>query len=99
MSDTIKIRTNHAWRPFVYRGDVPAKVLQSQFDHLSEDDSLDGFFCYRGYWYHLSDFMRNTAENSPLKDWHGVAGDSYFSGVLIRVSGDGERYQVATYLS
>lgn len=99
MSNAIKIRTNHAWRNFCYRNEVPAKVLASQFDHLSEDDSLDGFLCYRGHWYHLSDFMRNTDNNSPVKDWHGVAGDSFFSGVLIRVSRDGERYQIATYLA
>lgn len=34
-----------------------------------------------------------------MSAWHGYHGDSYFSGVLIRLSDDGERYQVATYFS
>ena len=31
--------------------------------------------------------------------WHGTNGDSYFSGVLIRISDDGEEYKIATYTS
>jgi hypothetical protein len=93
----VTIRTNHQWRDLVYRSDVPAKVLKDQFDHLSEDDGgLDGFFCYRRHWYHVSDFMR---ADGVAKGWHGYAADSYFSGVLIKLSRDGERVMLATYLS
>jgi hypothetical protein len=93
----IKIKSNHQWRDLVYRADVPAKVLADRFSHLSEDDA-DGFFQYRGWWYHVSDFIR--CEGVPeLNAWHGYAGDSYFSGVVMSLSRDGERYMVGTYFS
>lgn len=95
--DTIK--TNFHWRDFKYRDEVPAKVLAEQFNHLEEEDAIDGFFKYRGWWYHVSDFLR--LENAMLiqKGWQGYHADSYFSGRLLRVSNDGERYQVATYIT
>ena len=96
MSD-LTIKTNRRWRDFVYRHDVPAKVLADQFDYQDAEDVVDGFFCYRGYWYHLDQFMRSSG--GPLAEWDGVLNDSYFSGVAIKVSRDGERYQVATFYS
>ena len=101
----VQIRTNYHERQFVYRYDVPAKILSSQFDYLDED-TFDGFFKYRNHWYHLTDFMGLPAgiseiwdTDSPLRDWDGYASDSFFSGVLIKVSEDCETYQVATYIS
>ncbi len=97
----LKLRTNRQWRQFVYRSEVPQAILKSQFDWQDENDGndyQDGFFCYRGHWYHTADFMR-TDGNGDLAGWDGYAGDSYFSGVLIKLSSDGERYQIATYIS
>lgn len=34
---------------------------------------------------------------SDFKGWDGYASDSYFSGVLIKLSRDGEEYMVGTY--
>ena len=102
MSD-LTIRTNNHWREFVYRDDVPSSVLASQFDwtdeaHEKDGSYSDGFFKYLGCWYHLADFMRFTNDaGGPMASWHGQAGDSYFSGTLIRISDDGEQYQVARY--
>jgi hypothetical protein len=91
----LTIKTNHQFRDFTYRYDVPASVLADQFDHLSEDDVSDSFVQYRGHWYHTSDFIR-THDSFPGK-WDGYTSDSFFSGVLIRLSRDGERCQLATY--
>jgi hypothetical protein len=91
----MKIRTNNQWRNFCYREDVPAKVLESQFDYQDPDDTVDGFFQYRGYWYHVDQFMRCEA----MPDWDGAHGDSFFSGILIKFSPDGEQFKVATYIS
>jgi len=93
----VTIKTDHKWRDLVYRHDVPAKVLASQFDYQNPDDAIDGFFCYRGYWYHIDGFMRS--DNPEFKGWHGYASDSYFSGVLIQLSNDGEQIKVGTYFS
>jgi hypothetical protein len=88
------IRTDHKWREFVTRDKVPAKVLASQFDYL-DADTYDGFFRYLGHWYHTSEFMRLDA----TPGWDGVAGDSYFSATLIKLSRDGERFKVARMYS
>jgi len=83
--------TNNHWRQFRYRDEVPAKVLADQFDYQDED-TTDGYFEYKGYWYHLDMFMRCSG------DWEGSHGDSAFSGVMIRLSQDCEEYQVATWI-
>jgi hypothetical protein len=83
-------KTNRHWRQFLTRDEVPAKVLADQFDYL-DGDTFDGFFRYLGHWYHTSEFMR--LDSTP--GWDGAAGDSYFSATLIKLSRDGERYQVA----
>jgi hypothetical protein len=92
MSELV-IYTDNKWKNFKYGYEVPKKVLKSQFDYLKDGEELDGFFKYRNYWYHLSDFMTTT-----IPKWDGAAGDSYFSGVLIKVSKDGEKYKAAHYI-
>ena len=89
----MNVTTNHQWRDFLYRHEVPENVLRSEFDWLDEDDH-SGFFRYRGVWYHLSMFLRTTIDG-----WHGVHTDSAFSGVLIEVSNDGEQYRIGTAIS
>lgn len=94
-----KVRTNRQWRAFKYRHEVPAKILASQFDwtneaHEKDGDYSDGFIEYRGCWYHLADFVRGG-----IPGWDGAHGDSFFSGVVIRLSKDGEAYQIGTYFS
>ena len=87
-----RIITNHHWRQFKYRYEVPPSVLEDQFD-LCDDD--DGFIHYRGRWYHLSEFM----VTDQFSEWDGFHSDSFFSGILIKLSDDGEEYQVALALS
>ena len=94
----VTIRTDHKWKPLKYRREVPESILLDQFEHLPEDEGGDGFLQYRGRYYHTSDFMR-MHHNEEMKDWHGYASDSYFSGVVIRLSDDGEGYQIGRYCS
>tara|TARA_R110000824_G_scaffold46611_1_gene133640 strand:- start:137 stop:502 length:366 start_codon:yes stop_codon:yes gene_type:complete len=110
MSDyATKIVTNGHERHFLYRDEVPASILESQFDWLDED-TFDGFIFYRKTWYHLGDFMRfqgtawiaspqagskSTEVNSD--QWDGYHGDSFFSGVLVKISDDCETYKIGTY--
>lgn len=89
----MNITTDHKWRPFLYRNQIPIKVLVEWFDHLEPDD-MDGYFRYRRRWYHISDFM-----NSKIEGWDGIHHDSFYSGVVIKISKDGEEYQVGTAIS
>lgn len=94
----MKVYTNYHHRQFKYRNEVPAKTLAENFDWLNED-TIDGFFCYRGNWYHVSEFMRFDQHAPFDQKWDGYLGDSFFSGILISLDPDGETYQVATYIS
>jgi len=99
-----EIITNHHWNQFYYRDSVPQKVLLD-YDHLDYDESMDGWIWYRKTWYHISDFMSCHNEiyspNNPFKKfgYDGYLSDSFFSGILIKVSDDNEEYQIATYIS
>lgn len=47
------------------------------------------FFRFKGNVYDLNEFMRLEHSNPDLfKGWDGYAGDSYFSGVLVRYPRD-----------
>ena len=97
---SLEIITDNKWKPFRYGNEVPKKVLDDDFDWMDEDQIGDGFFKYKGQWYHLDEFMRISKNApAPMKKWHGYLSDSFFSGVLIKVSSDGEEYIVGTYLS
>lgn len=89
----VHVRTDKKWKPFVYGQDVPKKVLKD-FDHLDDESSHDGFFRYLGRWYHTSDFMVAPSD----LPWDGYHSDSFFSGVVMKISKDGESYQVGTFI-
>lgn len=95
----MKVITNNHWRDFIYGYELPESV-KADFDHLDADSTLDGWIHYRRHWYHTSDFLRcNDSPDPTIATWHGYAADSFFSGVLIRLSEDGEQYQIATYIN
>lgn len=101
----ILIRTDDKWKDFTYGYDVPEKVRRSEFDWLDDAESSDHFFKYHGTWHHLSQFERTAGggaagAGSPTFEaagWQGVMSTSYSTGILIKVSADGEQYKVATY--
>ena len=90
------IITDHKWKPFRYRYEVPERVLKDDLDWCEpEEEYFDGFFKYRGQWYHLAEFLRG----SRPEGYHGFHADSFFSGVAIKLSEDCGEYQVATYIA
>ena len=88
----LNIRTDGKWHDFKYRDEVPAKVLRNEFDYQGADVS-DGYFKYKDAWHHLDQFMRT---DEP-KGWDGILNYSFSSGLLIKVSRDGEQYKIAYY--
>lgn len=57
------------------------------------------FFVYRGMRYYLQEFMKVESFSAPwLQEFHGYNNDSFFSGVLIIYSDDGESVKAFTYI-
>ncbi len=97
----IKLRTDHKWRPFRYRYEVPKRVLQNQLDWTTKDheasgDYSDGFVKRYRDWHHVSEFTQ-IGGIPELSKWHGILHYSFSSGLVIRLSPDGEEYQIAYY--
>lgn len=91
----LQIITDHKWKPFRQRHEVPEKILRDEFD-WQDKDVTDGYFKYRGRWYHAEEFMVNDSY-FPGR-WHGYHSDSAFSGILLLFSDDYTEYKVGTYL-
>lgn len=89
----IKYVTDHKWKSFTYRGDLPDDV-RDEYPYSYGDF----FFNYRGAWYALGEFSRPVHpelydEHCPITP-HGVTGGSAFHSVLIELSEDAESYRV-----
>ena len=94
---SMEIKTNHNWRPVLLGYELSEKE-RSEFDWIDPDE-IDGysFVKYKGYVYSLDQFMR--VDHYIPGNWDGIRHDSFFSGVLIKLSECGEAYQIATYCS
>ena len=94
----LKITTNYHWREPVTFFDMPKKE-QEWFDYVTGEDRYGPhFFCYRDAWYDLSQFMRTNGDMfGNLAGWHRYQSDSFFSGVVVRCSKDGETIQIGRY--
>ena len=103
MSD-LKIITNNVPRDLMDAWDL-TEAERAEFDYLNwpaidRGEDSGTFFRYRGDLYDLGEFMRTGGSaGDPLADWDGYAGDSFFSGVLVRFVEDCERVVVGLYLS
>jgi len=86
--------TDHKWKQLKYRYEVPKGILDDELDWTTEDD-IDGYLCYRGWWYHLGQFEHRNS----MEGWDGVHCDSFFSGVVIKLNDDGETYMIGTVYS
>lgn len=93
----LRIITDHKWKPFRDIFEVPKKVLNEDFDWLDEEDTT-GFIKYKNRWFHISEFEWLDSQDQ-FPGWHGIKGDTYFSGTLIKVPDDGESYMIGRYYS
>ncbi len=93
MTDNLTVITNRQPRNVLCWYELTAKE-QAEFDYIT--DECGSFVRYRGATYDLGDMLR--APNS-LPYWHAIHSDSYFSGVLFRLSRDGETVICGRYYS
>ena len=97
MAQRVIVTTDHKWKEFKYREDVPKRVLASEFDYQDPKETLDGYFKYKGGWLHLDQFTRIPRSADGLSGWDGIVHWSFSNGVVIKLSPDGEQYQVGYY--
>jgi hypothetical protein len=91
----VRIKTDNKWRMFKYGYELPKKC-RKEFDWMSDEEySTHSFAYYRKRYYALGEFMVFTEKNA----WDGYIADSYFSGIVIKLSKDGDRYKIGLYLS
>ena len=90
----MQIITNHQYRDIIDWHNLTNEE-QSQFEGIACICLYD-FFRYKGRVYIVSDFDR-VPDN--LSDWDGCLGDSYFSGVLIKLNEFNDAVKCATYIS
>ena len=89
----LKIITNNQPRDVLYGFQLPAKY-RKESDYLSDNGYADqGFFIYKGQAYSIGEFMHTNS----FPNWHGSLGDSYFSGLLVRIIDGGEAVIVGRY--
>ena len=95
----MKVITNFHWRPPLYGYELPPEQ-RSEFHYLDNEEYMTReFIKYRGNYYDMHEFMVMPDSAEPeFSKWAGYLSDSFFSGLLIRYSEDGEQYQIATYI-
>lgn len=112
MTNKITIITNNQPRNVLRSHDLTEKE-RAEFDYLDEEQiEWASFFRYNGQVYDLGEFVslversrqvgfeHGCDEASPLLKWHGIATESYFSGLLVRYAdSDCESVIVGRYYS
>ncbi len=94
----VKIISNYHDLPFLSGHDLPQSA-KDDMDYMNQEELDNGqFLKYEGNYYSLGDFIM-IYNKEPFKNWSGYASQTALSGVLIKVSDDGESYKIASYCS
>jgi hypothetical protein len=107
----VTIKTNNQWRTFTYGYEIPV-MYSKEFNWMSLEEFENGLFVKvkvgkgskkNNVWYYaLNEFSivpGPSGSDSVFKGWDGYINETAFSGVLIKVSSDGERYKIGRYYS
>jgi hypothetical protein len=107
--DGITIKTDNKWRNLLYGYELPKKQ-RKQFDYIKSDEEFEtrNFAKYRGNYYDVGEFqlLPTIGDSSGkhvvypvFRGWDGYMSDTYFSGVVIKLSSDGEQYKIGRFYS
>jgi hypothetical protein len=102
----VVIKTDNKWRNILTGYELPEKVWKD-FDYLKYEEFKEhSFIRYKGEYYDLGEFMHIDKKTfgigeapRPFMKWDGYMNDTYFSGIVIKISSDGERYKVGRFYS
>jgi len=99
----VQVTTNNHDRQFLFGYEVPEEV-KAEYDWLDDDSKHDNWIKFKGHHYHVADFMAvNNIVHNPnppewQEGWDGYRSDSFFSGVVIKISDDNETYRIGTFI-
>ena len=87
----MEIITNNKPRPMLALWELPESV-QKDFDYVLPDDGSCRFVKYKGQWMDCFDMQSISREQgfNHFGGWHGIASDTFFSGVLVRFVNDND---------
>lgn len=98
----LTIKTNNIPRPVLHWWELSDKE-RKEFDYIfdGEGDVFNTFIRYKGDVYDLGEFYRCITPNGEdvFKGWDGYQSDSFFSGLLVKYTNDGESVIVGRYYS
>lgn len=92
----VVVSSDGKFKPFLYDYEVPKKVL-ADYDWLSDEDKAHGWVKYKKEYMHLSDFERLPGSGLLGRDWNGAHQYGFSSGVVIKMTDDGEEYKLGFY--
>lgn len=109
---SVTIKSNNRWRNLLYGYELPAQ-WRKEFDWMEDEEYENALFVKVGvgegrkknnvWYYALNEFMRvpkiHSEDGPAFAKWDGYMNDTYFSGVLVKVSSDGEQYKIGTFYS
>ena len=92
------IKTDNKWRNILHGFELPKK-WRKEFNYMSEEDFNNGaFISYGRQIYSFDEFERASGE-LRAKGWDGVKHDSFFSGLVMKVSRNEEEYMIGRFTS
>ena len=85
MTSKLTIISNYHRRDILYWNELTDQE-RTEFDWIEEKETGEHtFFRFKGECHCLAAFMRiEHHENGEFSSWDGYAGDSYFSGTLVK---------------
>lgn len=91
------IKTNNRYTPVIYGSELSDK-WRKEFDFLNKKEFDDShFFKYKNQIWYLGDFMRIDRNTVDFKGWDGQHSLTAFSGLVVKMSPDGEGVKVGYY--
>ena len=105
----VVIKTDNKWRNLLYGYELPVK-WRREFDWIKNDEEYENtnFAKYHGQYYDINEFqvLPTIGDASgkhvvypEFRGWDGYMNDTYSSGVLIKLSSDGEQYKIGIFYS
>lgn len=105
----VVIKTDHKWKIFIFGFQLP-KEWRKEFNWIKSDEEYNNSLFVKvkvgegrkknNIWYYALEEFAIFTSSGWLKDfpgWDGYLNDTYFSGNVIKISKDGERYQIGYF--